>query len=113
MNTFKKINLKDIPLEEAHGGSGKRQVLAKADDVSTNHLEAITKGFLNPGFSYDWHTHKDTDEIFIVLKGLGKFYFEKNVEDYSEGDIFLTPPNSNHKITAESPSEFYFVRVKV
>ncbi|MDO8657488.1 MAG: hypothetical protein Q7K55_02010 [Candidatus Levybacteria bacterium] len=33
---------------------------------------------------------------------------------YKSGDIFIIPPNSNHKITAggETNSEFYFVRVK-
>lgn len=88
MNKFAKLKLKDIPLEDAHGGSGKRQVLVKTEDVATDHLEAITKGFLNPGFFYDWHTHKDIDEIFIVLKGHGMFYFEDESSRYKEGDVF-------------------------
>lgn len=87
--------------------------MVKTEDVETNHLEAITKGFLNPGFSYDWHTHQDIDEVFIVLKGEGMFYFEKEETKYAKGDVFITPPNSNHKITAKSQSEFYFIRVKV
>ncbi len=111
---YKKFNLNEIPLEDAHGGSGKRQVLVNASHVSSDNLEAITKGYLNPNFSYDWHAHKDIDEIFIVLKGQGKFYCEDEEEDYKEGDIFIIPPNVNHKITAEGKdaSEFYFIRVK-
>ena len=42
---YKKFNLSQIILEDAHGGSGKRQVLVKTEDVATDHLEAITKGF--------------------------------------------------------------------
>lgn len=111
---FKKFNLSEIPLEEAHGGSGKRQMLVKTEHVASDNLEAITKGFLNPSESYDWHTHKDIDEIFIVIKGEGKFYCDDEETEYKEGDIFITPPNVNHKITANgnNPSEFYFVRVK-
>lgn len=109
---FIKLNLKDIPIKQAHGGSGSRQVLVKPEDVASKHLEAITKGFLEPGASYDWHIHENTDEFFIVLKGEGKFYFEDTETSYKEGDIFVTPPNAKHKITANTSSEFYFVRVK-
>jgi len=111
-NKFKKFNLNEIPLEDAHGGSGKRQLLVSGEHVSSDNLEAITKGFLNSGSSYDWHTHEGIDEIFIVLKGGGKFYCEDEEAEYKEGDIFITAPNVNHKITAEEVSEFYFIRVK-
>lgn len=109
---FKKFSLNDIPLEEAHGGSGKRQILVSKEHVVSDNFEAITKGFLNKGFSYDWHVHENIDEIFIVLKGAGKFFCDDEKSDYKEGDVFITPPNINHKITAEVDSEFYFVRVK-
>ena len=114
MKKYIKLNLNEIPLEDAHGGTGSRQVLVKPEHLSSQHFEAMTKGYLNPGASYDWHTHKDTDEIFIVLKGVGKFYFENEETDYKTEDIFVIPPNSNHKITAEgeTPSEFYFIRLR-
>jgi len=112
MKKFTQNNLKNIPLEDAHGGSGSRQVLVKPEQLSGEYFEAITKGYLNPGFSYDWHIHENIDEVFIVLKGKGKFYWEKDKVNYQEGDIFTIPANSNHKITAVTKSEFYFVRIK-
>ena len=115
MKKYHKNNLNNIPLEEAHGGSGKRQLLVKPEHLLSGKFEAMTKGYLNPGFSFDWHTHKDTDEIFIVLQGEGKFFWEEEVVSYNKDDVFVTPANSNHKITAEGdlPSEFYFVRIKL
>lgn len=65
MNKYTKLNIKDMVVEEAHGGSGARQVLVKPEHVSSQYLEAITKGFLKPGKVFDWHTHSDTDEILL------------------------------------------------
>ena len=109
---FKKFSLKNIPVEEAHGRSGQRQVLVKAGYIASDNLEAITKGFLSKGSSYDWHSHEGIDEIFIVLKGSGKFFCGDDETDYREEDVVLAPPNIKHKITAEEDSEFYFIRVK-
>jgi len=115
MKQFTKISLSDIPLEDAHGGSGKRKVLVNPEDITSNHLELVTKAFLGAGSSFDWHSHEDVDEIFIVLKGHGKFYCENEETFYKEDDVFSIHANAKHKITAEgnSPSEFYFVRIKV
>lgn len=68
--------------------------------------------WLTSGFSYDWHSHENIDEIYLVIKGQGKFSWEKETVDYHEGDIFTIPANSKHKITATAKSEFYFVRIK-
>jgi mannose-6-phosphate isomerase-like protein (cupin superfamily) len=115
MKKYTKTNIDDISLEDAHGGSGQRQVLVKPEHLTTEHFEAMTKGYLNPEYSYDWHYHKDTDEMFIVLKGEGIFYWETVEVPYKEGDIITIPANTQHKITAtgDSPSENYFIRIKV
>ena len=114
MSKFTKINLSEIPVEEAHGGSGARQVLVKPEHVTSKFFEAITKGFLKQGGVFDWHSHSDTDETFIVLKGEGKFYCEDEVTDYKEGDVIIIQGNTKHKIEAKGTetNEYYFVRVK-
>lgn len=114
MSKFTKLNIKDVPIEEAHGGSGARQVLVRPEHITSQYLEAITKGFLKPGSVFDWHIHQDTDEVFIVLKGYGKYYCEEETTNYKEGDVLVTPANLKHKIAAggEEGSEYYFIRVK-
>ncbi len=114
MNQFTKLKIKDLPIEKAHGGSGARQILVKPEHVSSQYLETVTKGFLKSGNIYDWHLHEDTDEIFIVLKGEGKYYCAEEITDYTEGDVLITPANIKHKIEArgDEESEFYFMRVK-
>jgi len=38
-------NLSDIPHEDAHGGSGQRQIIFSAQEVDTPYFEVMTKGF--------------------------------------------------------------------
>ena len=111
---FKK-ELELIALEDAHGGSGKRQLILSGSDDISNNLEAMTRGFLNPGYSYDWHLHDNIDEFFYVISGQGIIYYEDGTEsEYSSGQIFYTPCNFKHKIVASggSPSEYFFIRVR-
>ncbi len=114
VNEFTKLNIKDIPIEEAHGGSGAGQVLVKPEHITSQYLEAVTKGFLKAGKIFDWHIHQDTDEIFIVLKGEGKYYCEDQITKYKEGDVMITPANLKHKIEAGGTieNEYYFIRIK-
>lgn len=65
---FKK-SLKIIPMEAAHGGSGKRQLILSKDDAVSEQFQAMTKGFLKAGSIFDRHFHENIDEFFLVLKG--------------------------------------------
>jgi quercetin dioxygenase-like cupin family protein len=115
MNKYTVLNLKEIPIEQAHGGTGSKQMLIQPHYLTTPHLEAITKGYLPTGNMFDWHNHKDIDEIFIVTQGEGKFYYRQdNREDvfnYSLQDVIIAPANLFHKIIAEGKEEtqgFFF-----
>ena len=108
-------DINKIEIEGAHGGAGKRQLLLSSlDDVSGN-IEAMTKDFLAPQRIFDWHSHDNVDEFFIVLQGTGIVEFEdgKKIE-YKENDLIYMPAPMKHKITNSGSVDniFYFVRVK-
>jgi quercetin dioxygenase-like cupin family protein/cyclopropane fatty-acyl-phospholipid synthase-like methyltransferase len=109
-------SLQNIPIEAAHGGSGARQVLLARDGSFSPHLEAFTKGFLEPGSIFDWHDH-DVDEFFIVLHGVGSVHYEQNgdtiVRPYQTGDLYYCPAGVRHKIACDGTetSEYFFIRV--
>ena len=107
--------IEDITTEQAHLGSGSRKlIVSNNDDISPN-IEAVTKGFLDPGRIFDWHQHVGIDEFWIVIQGSG-FIEYKNGErfEYSVGDFIYNPADLEHKIeaTGEVTSQFYFVRIK-
>jgi quercetin dioxygenase-like cupin family protein len=115
MKKFQIKHIGDIPLEDTHDLPDSRKTLATSDDLITNNVEAMTKGFLKPGQVWDWHSHDDYDELGVVLSGNGKFYWEDEVVDYKAEDVIVIPAGSKHKFEGggDLTSEFYFIRVKV
>lgn len=115
MKNFSKQTLSEISIEEAHGGSGSRQMLLDNNVVASQKWEAVTKGFLLAGKIFDWHKHEDSDEMFIVTKGIGKFFCDEQQIDYQAGDIITVRVNVLHKIenTGADTTEGFFIRIKV
>lgn len=112
---FQIKHISQIPFEGTHALPNTRQTLATKDDVVTNNIDALTKGVLPPGKVWDWHKHEEHDELCIVLKGEGKFFWEDEVVNYKPEDVIIIPANSTHKIEAlgDENNEFYFVRIKI
>ena len=105
----------DILKEEAHGGTGARKVFASPEYIKSTNLEAMTHGFLPAGNTFDWHDHKDIEEIMYVLKGEGSVFDEEGEYAYAPEDVFIFPANVQHKIVNSSnkENEMIFVRVRV
>jgi mannose-6-phosphate isomerase-like protein (cupin superfamily) len=104
-----------IKTEEAHGGAGSRKVYANSDFMKSTHFEAMTRGWLPAGKSFDWHDHTDIEEIMVVVSGVGEVHDDDGQYEYAPGDVFVFPANTMHKIhnpTSEE-HEMIFVRVKV
>ncbi len=111
---FKK-SLNQIPIEEAHWGTGSRQLLLSKSDPVSPYFEAMTKGYLKGGAKFDWHFHDKIDEFFLVIKWSWVIEFENNESfTYQDGDIIYIPSNIEHKITASEndDNEFYFIRLQ-
>ena len=115
MKKFQIKNINDVPFEKIHEVSNSRKTLASKADLVTDNIDALTKGFLQPGQKWDWHKHELYDELGIVINGKGKFFWEDELVDYKPEDVIIIPANSKHKFeaTGDTTSEFYFVRIKI
>ena len=109
---FSKRSLDTISTEEAHGGSGSRQMLLDTSLNLSKNWEAVTKGFLPAGRMFDEHEHDSIDEMWIVTKGEGTFSCEGENLPYAAGDVFTVSANTSHKIVADTDTEGFFIRVK-
>ena len=61
---------------------------------------------------FDWHSHKDTDEVFIVIKGNMRIDFRDTRINLSEGEMLVVPKGVEHKPYAEQECEIMLVEPK-
>jgi mannose-6-phosphate isomerase-like protein (cupin superfamily) len=50
---------------------------------------------------FTWHSHQNTDEVFIVIKGEMKINFRDKSIKVKEGEMIVVPKGVEHKPVAE------------
>ena len=48
-----------------------------------------------------WHSHDDTDEVFIVLDGEMSIVFQDGSVELKAGEMFVVPKDAEHRPFAE------------
>ncbi len=56
-----------------------------------------------------WHSHSETDEVFIVLDGDMSIAFQDGVIEISAGEMFVVPKGVQHKPIAERECKIMLV----
>lgn len=51
---------------------------------------------------FHWHSHPDTDELFLVVEGKLDMEFRDRTERMSEGDMIIVPKGTEHRPCARS-----------
>lgn len=49
---------------------------------------------------FEWHVHKGEDEFYLMLKGQLVIGFRDREITLNEGDLFIIPSNTEHRLTA-------------
>jgi mannose-6-phosphate isomerase-like protein (cupin superfamily) len=94
-----KINLKDkLSLFSEHWSP---KVIAEMNDYQFK-LVKIQGDFV-------WHSHADTDEVFIVIEGAMKIELSSGTVELNEGDMFVVPKGVAHKPYAEEECKVMLV----
>ena len=59
-----------------------------------------------------WHSHKETDETFIVIKGEIEIEFRDGIVKVKEGEIFVVPAGVEHKPMSRKESQIMLIEPK-
>lgn len=59
-----------------------------------------------------WHSHADTDETFIVLKGSLCIKFRDGEVNLAEGEMYVVPKGIEHKPVAENECQILLIEPK-
>ena len=54
--------------------------------------------------AYNWHTHRDEDELFLVLKGKIYIDTEEGSVELKEKDGYLVKKGTRHRSRSEKPA---------
>jgi mannose-6-phosphate isomerase-like protein (cupin superfamily) len=52
--------------------------------------------------AFDWHTHHDADEMFLVLNGSLRMEFRDRMVEVHEGQMIVVPRNVEHRPVADT-----------
>ncbi len=65
---------------------------------------------LPPGVSVPFvHSHKRNEEVYIVVKGKGRFYVDGDEFEVAEGSVIRVDPAGQRCITADSQSAIRYI----
>tara|TARA_Y100000996_G_scaffold405288_1_gene380290 strand:+ start:495 stop:863 length:369 start_codon:yes stop_codon:yes gene_type:complete len=102
MNKLKKINL--------------REKLSKFSDYWAPKVIAEMNNYqfklVKVKDDFDWHSHKTTDEVFIVIKGSMRIDFRDETIKLFKGEMIVVPKGVEHKPYADEECEIMIVEPK-
>ena len=61
---------------------------------------------------FDWHSHADTDEAFIIIDGELEIEFRDGKVRLEAGEMFVVPKGVEHKPVAENECHIMLVEPK-
>ena len=54
---------------------------------------------------FEWHSHADTDELFVVVSGKMRIEMRHGSVELGPGDLYVVPKGVEHRPVAEVPTE--------
>ena len=86
---------------EAFEDTWSPRVIARVDDHEVKLVKMLGE--------FVWHSHPETDEMFIVQRGLLRIDFEDHGVDLGPGDLVVIPRGVRHRPVAAQPCEAVLV----
>ena len=64
---------------------------------------------LQPGLSYETHSHADHEEIYYIIGGTGRIKIDREVARFRDGDAIYIPRAALHSITNDGEDMVEFL----
>ncbi len=58
---------------------------------------------------FDWHSHANEDEMFVVIKGEMRMAFRDRVETVSAGEFIIVPRGTEHRPGADEECQIMLI----
>jgi mannose-6-phosphate isomerase-like protein (cupin superfamily) len=79
-----------------------------AGDLGARNI-SVTWVDVGPGVEQRSHSHEDSEQIYVIVRGHGRMQVAGDVEDVGEGDLVFIPPATDHGITNDGSETLVYV----
>lgn len=94
------------PASEASGAAAR--IFTSLESAGTS-LITVAEVVIPPGGATSAHKHLLTEEVYMVLGGVGAMRLDEDVRDVAAGDCVVIPRGVLHEIRNERDEELVFV----
>jgi mannose-6-phosphate isomerase-like protein (cupin superfamily) len=79
-----------------------------AGDLGSRNL-AITWVDVPPGAEQRAHSHEDSEQVYVIVRGRGRMTVAGDEEEVGEGDLVFIPPATDHGIVNSGDEPLVYV----
>jgi mannose-6-phosphate isomerase-like protein (cupin superfamily) len=82
--------------------------LMDAGDLGSRNM-TVTWVDVAPGAEQRAHSHPDSEQVYVIVRGQGRMSVAGDVEQVREGDLVFIPPATTHAIVNDGTEELVYV----
>jgi len=82
--------------------------LMDAGDLGSRNM-TVTWVDVPPGAEQRAHSHADSEQVYVIVRGRGRMSVAGDVEDVGEGDLVFIPPATNHGIVNRGSEPLVYI----
>jgi mannose-6-phosphate isomerase-like protein (cupin superfamily) len=79
-----------------------------AGDLGSRNL-SITWVDVPPGAEQRAHSHEESEQVYVIVRGRGRMRVAGDEEEVSEGDLVFIPPATDHGIVNDGEETLVYV----
>jgi mannose-6-phosphate isomerase-like protein (cupin superfamily) len=98
--------LSEAAVEER--GRLRSHFLLDAGDLGSRNL-TVTWVDVPPGAEQRAHSHADSEQIYVIVRGTGRMEVAGDAEAVSEGDLVFIPPAAEHGIVNDGSETLVYI----
>jgi mannose-6-phosphate isomerase-like protein (cupin superfamily) len=98
--------LSEAQVEER--GRLRSHFLMDAGDLGSRNL-SVTWVDVPPGGEQRAHSHEESEQVYVIVRGRGRMQVAGDVEEVGEGDLVFIPPATDHGIVNDGDEPLAYV----
>jgi mannose-6-phosphate isomerase-like protein (cupin superfamily) len=82
--------------------------LLDAGDLGSSNL-TVTWAEVPPGAEQRAHSHSDSEQVYVIVRGTGRMSVAGDTERVGAGDLVFIPPAADHGIVNDGSEELVYI----